>query len=139
MPAVLPNSLQTFIMRHGVLDDDSFDPVRVRQGHAKTHGAAVILHINRDLHFDLPDGHRYTPEALTNELFFASAFTREPLRRTRVDMQPTENSFPRRLSDTTPRPEPLFPQQLRLKRVQPVGTGSSQIRRSIALNRRRVR
>ena len=34
-------------MRHSVLDDESLDPVRVGQGHPKTHGPAVILHVKR--------------------------------------------------------------------------------------------
>ena len=34
-------------MRHGVLNDECLDPVRMGQGHAKTHGAAVILHVKR--------------------------------------------------------------------------------------------
>jgi len=34
-------------VRHRVLDDESLDPVRMGQGHAKTHGAAVILHVKR--------------------------------------------------------------------------------------------
>src|SRR5437868_8035510 len=32
-------------MRHRVLDDESLDPVRMGQGHAKTNRAAVILHV----------------------------------------------------------------------------------------------
>ena len=34
-------------MRHSVLDDQRFDPLRMRQHHAKTNGAAVILHVKR--------------------------------------------------------------------------------------------
>ena len=34
-------------MRHSVLDDESLDSIRMGQGHAKTHGAAVILHVKR--------------------------------------------------------------------------------------------
>ncbi len=34
-------------MRHRVLDDESLDPLRMGQGHAKTHRAAVILHVQR--------------------------------------------------------------------------------------------
>jgi hypothetical protein len=34
-------------VRHGVLDDERLDPVRMGQGHAKTHGAAVVLHVQR--------------------------------------------------------------------------------------------
>ena len=34
-------------MRYSVLDDESLDPVRMGQGHAKTHAAAVILHVER--------------------------------------------------------------------------------------------
>jgi hypothetical protein len=32
-------------VRHCVLDNESLDPVRMGQGHAKTHRAAVILHV----------------------------------------------------------------------------------------------
>jgi len=31
-------------VRHSILDDEALDSVRMGQGHAKTHGAAVILH-----------------------------------------------------------------------------------------------
>ena len=34
-------------MRHSVLNDERLDPVRMSQGHAKTNGAAVILHVKR--------------------------------------------------------------------------------------------
>jgi hypothetical protein len=34
-------------VRHGVLDDERLDSVRMGQGHAKPHGAAVILHVQR--------------------------------------------------------------------------------------------
>jgi hypothetical protein len=32
---------------HSILDDESLDPVRVRQGHAETHRAAVVLYVKR--------------------------------------------------------------------------------------------
>src|SRR4029077_7989261 len=38
---------QTRIVGHCVLDDERLDPLRVRQGHAKTHGTTVILHVKR--------------------------------------------------------------------------------------------
>src|SRR5437660_251749 len=44
--ARFPVRAQTFVMRDSVLDDESFDPVRMRQGHAKTNRASVILHVN---------------------------------------------------------------------------------------------
>jgi hypothetical protein len=34
-------------VRHRVLDDQSLDPFRIGQGHAKTHRATVILHVKR--------------------------------------------------------------------------------------------
>jgi len=34
-------------VRHRVLGDESLDPFRMGQGHAKTHRAAVILHVER--------------------------------------------------------------------------------------------
>jgi hypothetical protein len=34
-------------VRHCVLDDESLNPFRMSQGFAKTHGAAVILHVER--------------------------------------------------------------------------------------------
>ena len=34
-------------MGHSVLDNESLAPVRMGQGHAKTHKAAVILHVKR--------------------------------------------------------------------------------------------
>src|SRR5262249_30078418 len=43
----LPIRPQAFVVRHRVLDDQSLDPVRMCQGHAKTHWAAVILHVKR--------------------------------------------------------------------------------------------
>ena len=46
-PPRLPIRSQAFVVRHSVLDDESLDPVRMRQGHAKTHRAAVILHVKR--------------------------------------------------------------------------------------------
>src|SRR5947207_14007242 len=42
-----PIRAQTFVVRYRVLDDESFNPFRMSQGHAKTNGAAVILHIKR--------------------------------------------------------------------------------------------
>jgi len=44
---VFPIRPQTFVVRHSVLDDESVDPIRMGQGHAKTHGASVILHVKR--------------------------------------------------------------------------------------------
>jgi len=38
---------QSFVVRNSVLDDERLDPVRMGQGHAKTYGAAVILHVKR--------------------------------------------------------------------------------------------
>ena len=46
-PPRLPIRPQAFIVRHSVLDDESLDPLRMGQSHAKTHGAAVILHVQR--------------------------------------------------------------------------------------------
>jgi hypothetical protein len=46
-PPRLPIRPQAFVVRHRVLDDESLHPVRIRQGHAKTHRAAVILHVKR--------------------------------------------------------------------------------------------
>src|ERR1700693_129329 len=43
----LPIRSQAFVMRHSILDDESFDAVRMGQGHAKAHGAAVVLHVQR--------------------------------------------------------------------------------------------
>ncbi len=34
-------------MRHGVLDDERLDAVRMGEGHAKPHRPAVILHVQR--------------------------------------------------------------------------------------------
>src|SRR5215469_6852176 len=87
-------------------------------------------HLVRDFHFDLPDGHRYTPEALPNEPNCSSSHqlpTQDPLRRTRVDVQLTEISVP---TDTAPCLS-LFSPAASLDARQPVGTGSAQIRRSI--------
>src|SRR5215472_10382241 len=95
-------------------------------------------HLVRDFHFDLPDSHRYTPEALPNEPNCSSSHqlpTQEPLRRTRVDVQLTEISVP---TDTAPCLS-LFSPAASLDARQPVGTGSAQIRRSIVPKRRRVR
>jgi hypothetical protein len=38
---------KAFVARHIVLEDESLDPLRMGQGHAETHGAAVILHVQR--------------------------------------------------------------------------------------------
>src|SRR5216684_1572499 len=46
-PACFPNRSQTFVVRNGVLNNERLDSVRMGQGHAKTHGAAVILHVKR--------------------------------------------------------------------------------------------
>ena len=46
-PPRLPMRPQAFVVRHSVLDDEILDPVQMGQGHAKTHGAAVILHVQR--------------------------------------------------------------------------------------------
>src|SRR6266404_5273131 len=46
-PPRLPIRTQALIVRHSVLHDESLDPVGMGQGHAKTHGAAVILHVKR--------------------------------------------------------------------------------------------
>ena len=43
----LPIRPQAFIVCHGVLNDESLYALRMRQGHAKTHGAAIILHVKR--------------------------------------------------------------------------------------------
>ena len=43
----LPNRPQAFVVRHSVLDYESHDAARMGQGHAKTHRAAVILHVKR--------------------------------------------------------------------------------------------
>ena len=43
----LPIRPQAFVVCHGVLNNESFYALRVRKGHAKTHGAAVILHVKR--------------------------------------------------------------------------------------------
>ena len=44
-PTGFPVGSQPFVVRHGILDDESLNPVRMGQGHAKTHGAPVILHV----------------------------------------------------------------------------------------------
>jgi hypothetical protein len=41
----LPWRSQALVVRHCVLDNESLNPLRMRQGYAKTHGAAVILHV----------------------------------------------------------------------------------------------
>src|SRR5882762_892186 len=46
-PACLPNRSETFLVRHSVLDNERLDSLRMNQDHAKTHGAAVILHVKR--------------------------------------------------------------------------------------------
>ena len=38
---------ETFVVRYCVLHDESIDPLRVGQGHAKAHRAAVVLHVQR--------------------------------------------------------------------------------------------
>ena len=43
----LPIRPQAFVVSHSVLNDESLDPVRMGQGHAKTNGSAVILHVKR--------------------------------------------------------------------------------------------
>ena len=43
----LPICPQAFVVRHSVLDDERLDSVRVGQGHAKTYGTTVILHVKR--------------------------------------------------------------------------------------------
>jgi hypothetical protein len=45
--AWLPNRSQAFVVCHRVLDDESLNAVRMGQGHAKTHGTAVVLHVER--------------------------------------------------------------------------------------------
>src|SRR5712671_4749013 len=46
-PTRLPDRAQTLVVRHGILDYETLDSARMSQGHAKTHGAAVILHVKR--------------------------------------------------------------------------------------------
>jgi len=46
-PPRLPIRPQAFVVRNRVLNDESLDPVRMGPGHAKTHGAAVILRETR--------------------------------------------------------------------------------------------
>src|SRR5258707_10884684 len=46
-PTRLPDRAQTLVVRNGILDYETLDSVRMSQGHAKTHGAAVILHVKR--------------------------------------------------------------------------------------------
>src|SRR6266481_9237547 len=46
-PACFPNRSQTFVVRNGVLNNERLYSVRMNQDHAKTHGAAVILHVKR--------------------------------------------------------------------------------------------
>ncbi len=46
-PARLPIRPQALVVRHSVLDDKGLDPVGMRQCHAKTYGASVILHVKR--------------------------------------------------------------------------------------------
>src|SRR5258707_5145527 len=46
-PTRLPDRTQTLIVRYSILDYETLDSVRMGQGHAKTHGAAVILHVKR--------------------------------------------------------------------------------------------
>ena len=47
VPPRLPISPQAFVVRDSILDNQSVEPVRMGQGHTKTHGAAVILHVER--------------------------------------------------------------------------------------------
>src|ERR1700749_3827508 len=46
-PARFPDRAQPFVVRHSVLDYETLDSVRMDEGHAKAHGAAVILHVKR--------------------------------------------------------------------------------------------
>src|SRR5216684_964720 len=46
-PTRLPDRAQALVVRHSILDDKTLDSVRMCQGDAKTHGAAVILHVKR--------------------------------------------------------------------------------------------
>src|SRR5207302_8628233 len=46
-PTRPPDRAQALVMRHSILDDETLGSVRMGQGHAKTHGAAVILHVKR--------------------------------------------------------------------------------------------
>src|SRR6266446_2234520 len=46
-PTRLPDRAQAFVVRRSILDNETLDSIRMRQGHAKTHGAAVILHVKR--------------------------------------------------------------------------------------------
>jgi hypothetical protein len=34
-------------VRHSVLDDEGLDTLGMGQGHAKTHGATIVLHVQR--------------------------------------------------------------------------------------------
>ena len=47
VPPRFPISPQAFVVRDSILDNQSVEPVRMGQGHTKTHGAAVILHVER--------------------------------------------------------------------------------------------
>src|SRR6266446_4698098 len=46
-PTRFPDSTQTLVVRHSILDYETLDSGWMGQGHAKTHGAAVILHVKR--------------------------------------------------------------------------------------------
>src|SRR5450432_16291 len=46
-PPRLPDRAQALVVRDSILDDETLDSIRMGQGHAKTHGAAVILHVKR--------------------------------------------------------------------------------------------
>ena len=46
-PSRLPNRPQTFVVRYSILYDEALDAFRMGQCHAKSHRAAVILHVER--------------------------------------------------------------------------------------------
>jgi hypothetical protein len=46
-PPCLPQRAKALIVRHRVLDNERLDPFRVGKDHAKTHGAAIVLHVER--------------------------------------------------------------------------------------------
>src|SRR5438477_12914903 len=43
----LPICTQAFVMGDRVLNDEGLDALGMSQGHAKTHGSTVILHVER--------------------------------------------------------------------------------------------
>src|SRR5271156_505337 len=45
--AGLPIHPQALVMRHSILHDERFHPLRVRQDHPKAYGTAVVLHVKR--------------------------------------------------------------------------------------------